>query len=438
MKTFLFCVLMILVSGCKDDPVSSNTNNVNNVTTEICDDTVDNDGDGAIDCDDTDCAAAANCGTNNLNNPGACDAAPCTTAGLHRGTCVETGVEPGYECLCDAGFTDTGTGCELEVAEVCPTDTVCTGDVCVPPAENGMQCIADLDCHENLGAAGGNPTTCDNTIAGGVCTGCREGEPDDCPTGFSCGPFGTCGVPCGTPEDCVFGQCAMGVGFCTAPICTTDLDCIHGTLCVDPDGDGSGLCTRVPCMDTVCSPYNPAGACDPGSTCIDGTCVSSCEPNPCVALNRNTCELSPNGPLCLCNPGFIENGNGDCEPDAQDTCPTGFSCRDGYCVDPAAPLQCVLDADCGGSLTCSPTLPSGVCRGCTGTGDCPAGFDDRCLAGYCLRACDAGNPCPEGMSCTNGYCGRRLCTGAADCAPGYTCVSQTDGTSNCERFTCVP
>ncbi|MBU1409930.1 hypothetical protein KKC22_00305, partial [Myxococcota bacterium] len=373
---------------------------------------------------------------NNINNPGACDADPCATAGLHRGTCVEIAAEPGYECQCDAGFSDTGDGCELEVWETCPTDTTCTADVCVPPSEDGAQCLADFDCHENLTPAEGNLTTCDPTLLGGLCTGCREGELDDCPTGFSCSPFGTCGVPCGAPEDCEFGQCAMGVGFCTAPVCTSDPDCVHGTLCVDPDGDGSGFCTRVPCMDTVCSPYNPEGACDPGASCINGACVNSCDPNPCTGLNRGTCEIFPAGPVCTCDEGFIEDELGNCVPDATADCPTGFSCLDGYCVDPGVPFQCVLDGDCGGALTCAPSLPTGVCRGCTDPVECPSGFN-RCLAGYCLKSCSAGDPCPEGMSCTNGYCGRKLCTDAADCAPGYTCVTQTDGSSNCERFTCV-
>ncbi len=424
MKKLLICVLSCWLGlACDDDPASNNANNVNNVNNVNNANNVNN-------------VNNVN-NTNNLNNPGACDADPCATAGLHRGTCVELEVDPGYECQCDPGFADTGAGCELEVWESCPTDTVCTGDVCVPPAESGAQCVADFDCHENLSAAEGNPTVCNTAVLGGICTGCREGSPDDCPTGFTCGPFGTCGVPCGDPSDCLFGECAMGVGFCTAPVCASDLDCVHGTLCVDPDGDGAGLCTRVPCLDTLCSLYNPQGACDPGASCLDGACVDSCDPNPCTGLNRGTCVLTPAGPACECDPGHVEDEHGACVPDTLTTCPTGFDCRDGWCVDPAIPFQCVLDGDCGGTMTCSPTLPTGTCRGCSGNNDCPAGFG-RCLAGYCLRACNAGTPCPEGMTCTNGYCGRKLCSDAADCLPGYTCVAQGDGTSSCERFTCVP
>jgi len=60
--------LLFAFTGCDDSSNTNNTNNTNNVNAELCDDTIDNDGDGATDCDDTDCAAAANCVTNNVNN----------------------------------------------------------------------------------------------------------------------------------------------------------------------------------------------------------------------------------------------------------------------------------------------------------------------------------------------------------------------------------
>ncbi len=50
----------------------NNTNNVNNP--EICDDGVDNDGDGTVDCADLDCLGAPGCSTNNQNNDAGDDA----------------------------------------------------------------------------------------------------------------------------------------------------------------------------------------------------------------------------------------------------------------------------------------------------------------------------------------------------------------------------
>ena len=68
-KMYLLAILgSFLLLACDDDSSSNNANNVNNVTAEICDDTLDNDGDGDTDCDDTDCTAATHCAVNNVNN----------------------------------------------------------------------------------------------------------------------------------------------------------------------------------------------------------------------------------------------------------------------------------------------------------------------------------------------------------------------------------
>ncbi len=56
---FLFAFSMLVVA-C-DDGNTSNTNNVNNVTAEICNNDLDDDGDGTIDCADTDCATSIDC-----------------------------------------------------------------------------------------------------------------------------------------------------------------------------------------------------------------------------------------------------------------------------------------------------------------------------------------------------------------------------------------
>ncbi len=91
----LIFFLMLLPVACDDGTSSNNTNNINNVNAEICDDALDNDGDGAFDCDDTDCASAANCVTNNVNiQPGPCPAA-ITDSIL---ACVEDQLaDPGYD-----------------------------------------------------------------------------------------------------------------------------------------------------------------------------------------------------------------------------------------------------------------------------------------------------------------------------------------------------
>lgn len=54
---------IIILSGC--DPKKSTNNDPGN---EICNNNIDDDGDGDIDCNDSDCAASAACQTNNTNN----------------------------------------------------------------------------------------------------------------------------------------------------------------------------------------------------------------------------------------------------------------------------------------------------------------------------------------------------------------------------------
>jgi len=74
--SFLHLVLSLAFSlsllACDEDKKNennvNNVNNQNNVTVEICDNTLDDDGDGDADCADTDCSAAENCVLNNVNN----------------------------------------------------------------------------------------------------------------------------------------------------------------------------------------------------------------------------------------------------------------------------------------------------------------------------------------------------------------------------------
>ncbi len=424
--SFLF---LLVFSGCDEknskknnqnnDVINNQTNNINNANNE---NNINNSNN------------VNNTNNSNNNNAGPCADNPCLGRGLHRTVCVEVAGEPGYECLCEAGFEDTGAGCELQTAAACPADTQCLADVCVPVSEPAFQCIGDVECHQNLSADAGNPTTCNNAVAGGVCLGCRPGEPDDCPDGFACTPFGSCARPCLDASDCPAGACDADTGFCTLSQCTADDQCPAGTRCVDADGNGSGLCLRLPCEETACSPYNPSGSCPSGSSCLGGACVDSCTPNPCTELLRTQCRMTPQGPACECDPGYEDDGSGRCEPVPQ-ACPTGFDCRDGYCVDPLEPFQCVTNADCGGTMTCAPQLPTGTCRGCTDPSECPAGFD-RCLAGYCLKSCTSPANCPTGMTCTNGYCGKKACITEADCGFGYTCALQSDSTLRCERIVC--
>jgi len=67
--TVLFLLAIIVAPGCNDPKTKPDTNNFNNLKVEICDNQVDDDGDGTIDCADLDCLGVDVCaGLNNVNN----------------------------------------------------------------------------------------------------------------------------------------------------------------------------------------------------------------------------------------------------------------------------------------------------------------------------------------------------------------------------------
>ncbi len=361
-----------------------------------------------------------------------CAANPCGPPLSHRNTCVPTEGEPGYTCECDQGYVpaEEGDGCILAVRQVCPDPLVCRAGFCVPEDRSREQCLTDADCREFDPTA---PTTCNPEAAGGICLGCRVHS--DCPGNSQCNDFGTCANLCDSDDDCPYGRCYEGLGLCGQISCESDQDCFGGTVCIDSDGDGRGQCHRIPCLETDCSEFNPNGSCpEPGQACVYGRCLSSCDPNPCTREpNRGTCEVTPDGPVCRCDPGFEEAEDGRCVPRAGQ-CPQGFVCESGYCVDRAAAgFQCASDQDCG-HLTCSDpiTLPSGKCVGCSSEQDCPNA--DVCLAGYCLQSCQADADCHPAMVCKQpqGICGPKDCAGQADCPAGYTCSAG----GKCSRIPC--
>ena len=203
------------------------------------------------------------------------------------------------------------------------------------------------------------------------------------------------------------------------------------------------MCQRLACHETACSFSNPGGACpNAGEACINGTCVASCDPNPCTATNRTTCEIKLGVPTCVCDEGTVEK-DGKCMPKTVTKCPSGFACNNGYCANKSDPaFFCVENSDCGGTQTCSPRLPSGTCNGCTADADCPGGDEENsavsCLSGYCIRGCLTNDECSAGMVCKDGKCSSDTCSTPSQCQSNYTCTPSTTGSANgtCTRIPC--
>jgi hypothetical protein len=67
-KIIILCVFSLVLVGCNDPKKKPSNNHFNNQVPEVCDNGLDDDGDGTIDCADLDCLGVGNCGTQNNNN----------------------------------------------------------------------------------------------------------------------------------------------------------------------------------------------------------------------------------------------------------------------------------------------------------------------------------------------------------------------------------
>jgi len=372
------------------------------------------------------------------NNP--CKTKPCKN--LNKNKCVADNSEAGYHCECNENFTEDETGkCNLIVYDVCPNNMQCLRGYCLPQDLSNEQCIKDSDCREFNESA---TTYCASPgAAGGVCMGCSSNS--DCPGNTQCMEnFGTCALMCDSDNDCPYGKCTS-LGYCGQKKCYSNEDCFGGTVCKMGE-EGYGYCNRLECHETACSETNPHGTCpNQGEACINGKCVSSCNPNPCKDINRTKCEIKLGVPTCECDEGTVEK-DGKCVPKTVKTCPTGFVCKGGYCADKnEINFFCAENSDCGG-LNCSPRLPSGRCEGCTYNSDCPAVDENdpvSCISGYCMRSCFSNEQCGPAMICktnsSGSYCGSLECSNISDCkAANYTCTpaSGSSASGTCTRIPC--
>ena len=297
-----------------------------------CSNGVDDDGDNAIDCDDSDCDGTEAC-ANPVGLP--CDdAADCSAVG------------PGGFCLDETSSGIAGGFCTASCGTTadCPTDSECLGGLCLLPCDSGGMCDAGEACFaiEGPGACipvcstdddcTGNNTCntgsgfCENLCAADDAT--CDGIDDDCDGNIDedfATNFGG-DVSCGGDSCFEVGSliCVGGVmaDTCGAPStgCTQETACGDG---LDNDSDGFADCDDPDCEQTLAC----LGAASPvaGTCSVDGDCRSVTGPAVCLAAPG----------------GYCSNFCDEMDPS---TCPDNAACITGVCL-----------------ATCNPTDGAAAC-----------------------------------------------------------------------------
>jgi Cys-rich repeat protein len=230
---------------------------------EDCTNTTDDDGDGDIDCADSDCAGDPACAppledcANGVDDDGDGDV-DCSDVQCVREPICNGGGCNGFNCPCDVLLQDCASaadrcypgGPDSADGQCYPTGGMSLGDACVePPVDTPDSCTAGLLC---IYEAENDPT--------GVCRAICAGSAD-CAAGELCfalfpAPtnFGICHTPqpeaCGNgldddsdgDTDCADSDCAQDPSCAPPP---PPEDCANG---LDDDGDGD-----IDCFDLECA-----------------------------------------------------------------------------------------------------------------------------------------------------------------------------------------
>jgi hypothetical protein len=213
-----------------------------------------------------------------------------------------------------------------------------------------------------------------------VCKG-QNGCQEPC-FGVTCGAGEVCASLGANAGKCVVDSCwntpcpgcnkVCNLGVCTDNPCTA-LSCPIDKAC-KPKADFSGFDCVAVCAGVTC----------PGDKiCVDGACVSTCQP---ACAGGETCDLSASPPVCVddkcqpdnpctngscCDPRTGGCGNCPCEGVL---CPAGQACVNGQC-----PGGGTGTGGGGGGATSSGTTTTSVTTGTTGTGG--AGGKDQSIWG---------------------------------------------------------
>lgn len=193
--------------------------------------------------------------------------------------CGEHGACDEGTCTCKPGYA--GQRCEscAQGFEDPDGDGTCTPVPNSNPCDN-VDCGAHGHCEAGLNEA---LCVCDPPYAGPVCSQCMDGYQDN-----------------------------DGDGSCAANCATAGLDCGHGS-CSDATGTAACLCDegwQEPECDTCLEGLQDNDG--------DGSCAPACVIFACG--QHATCSDSSGAIVCTCDPGYVDDGAGNCVSEATGAC----------------------------------------------------------------------------------------------------------------------
>lgn len=323
----------------------------------------------------------------------------------------------------------------------CPAGTSCSGGACVEP----VLCGGTTACNAPNRCCGSTCWGVDVGVTWPVCLGCDK----PCPRGIAC-----CDLKCCAPgEQCCGGQCAArccpssptractaaGTDWCGGAVVNTLADLNNCGYCGNACAAGYGCCDGA-CVLTNDS-NDHCGACGQrcgnDQVCCNGSCVSTS----CAGCGWSGCAATDQ----CCYGSCIPQGWTCNDPCAGITCPTGYGCHRGFCLnlqtDPrncgTIGNACASGTYCAGGQCVTPAqmLTDPARCGTVSPGSqpstqtCSAG--NACCGGLCTDLntdpdnCGAcGNVCPHPASFTTSNLVSPIC-----CAG--KCVDPSSDTANC-------
>ncbi len=382
---------------------------------EACTNGVDDDGDGAQDCADTDChdapecAAAAEVCTDGIDNDHDGEADCADTECVGASNCTE---------VCGNAVDDDHNGLtDCEDPQCLGYDPSC-GEVCGDGVDNdgdaAVDCL-DYDCFHVSPPCGGlvDGTICAYDGSPGPCQ-CADGLDND-----GDGTIDAADIQCFGPFDDMEDSYATGI-----------------------PGDNNGANGSRECpFDGNSGPGNDKAVC-----CNPADPTQNVVPNGCD--NQGCCEIDANGNLT--GEHVYVSGNcalsTSCDQATRTGCPctTVADCPSIPRPGGAVAQFCVMDDDTGAGYcsTCEPCVPSAECSNPCDCGEtCFGGFTQPVSqCGTCpvgVTACPTGTGCNTDINqqCVDGCCYETCPVGVTPCSVSSDCP--TNGFYYCITGCCI-